>query len=355
MSPKNKSVYIKTFGCSQNMADSERIKAYYWEKGWKNTETLAEADEVVINTCIVRESAENRAWGLVNKVNSLRKKNKKKRKIVVTGCAVGAYGQKDIKGVDEWVKIDKFLVWDPIRTKRGAALVSISTGCDNHCSFCIVPKARGKERSRTMADVLAEIDRAIETGFSEVVLIGQNVNSYGSDFGGESWVHMGKKRIKSLFPTLLELVAKKNLDKISFISSNPWDFSDELIEVIAKNENIDRLLHLPFQSGNDEILKKMNRSYTKKDYLELVAKIKKAVPNVKFSTDIIIGFSGETEEMFEDTVDVCKQVNFDIAYLNKYSPRVGTVSAKLFADDVPWKVKKARWVRLNELVNVKSK
>ncbi|MFA5894938.1 MAG: MiaB/RimO family radical SAM methylthiotransferase [Candidatus Shapirobacteria bacterium] len=354
MSPKNKSVYIKTFGCSQNMADSERIKAFYWEKGWKNTETLSEADEVVINTCIVRESAENRAWGLVNKVNTLRKKTKKKIKIVVTGCAVGAYGQKDIKGVDEWVKIDKFLVWDPIREKRGAALVSISTGCDNHCSFCIVPKARGKERSRTMADVLAEIDRAIETGFLEVVLIGQNVNSYGSDFGGESWVHMGKKRIKSLFPTLLELVAKKNLKKISFISSNPWDFSDELIGVIAKYENIDRLLHLPFQSGNDEILKKMNRSYTKQEYLDLVENIKSHVPGVKFSTDVIIGFSGETEEMFEDTVDVCKTVGFDIAYLNKYSPRIGTVSAKLFADDVPWKVKKERWTRLNDLVNKKS-
>lgn len=342
------------------MADSERIKAFYWEKGWKNTEILSEADEVVINTCIVRESAENRAWGLVNKVNTLRKKSKKKRNIVVTGCAVGAYGQKDIKGVDEWVKIDKFLVWDPIRAKRGAALVSISTGCDNHCSFCIVPKARGKERSRTMADVLAEIDRAIETGFSEVVLIGQNVNSYGSDFSLDSaqdtsWVHMGRKRIKSLFPTLLELVAKKNLKKISFVSSNPWDFSDELIEVISKNENIDRLIHLPFQSGNDEILKKMSRSYTKNDYLELVAKIKASVPDVKFSTDIIIGFSGETDEMFEDTVDVCNKVGFDIAYLNKYSPRSGTVSAKLFEDDVPWKVKKERWNVLEDLVNKQSK
>lgn len=351
MSQKNKSVYIKTFGCAQNVADSERIKAYYWEQGWTQTEKLSEADEVVINTCIVRESAENRAWGLVNKVNTLRKKQLKNPRVVVTGCAVGAYGQKDIAGVDEWTKIDKYLVWEPIRTKRGAALVSISTGCNNHCSFCIVPKSRGKERSRTMGDILAEIDRAVDSGFSEVVLIGQNVNSYGSDFGGDAWVHMGKKRIKSLFPTLLEEVAKRNLKKISFISSNPWDFSDELISVIAENKNIDRLLHLPFQSGNDEVLKRMNRSYTKQEYLELVAKIKKNIPDVKFSTDIIIGFSGETEEMFEDTIDVCRQVGFDIAYLNKYSPRSGTVSAKLYKDDVPWKVKKERWNRLNELVN----
>ncbi len=205
-----------------------------------------------------------------------------------------------------------------------------------------------------MADILAEIDRAISQGFKEVVLIGQNVNSYGSDFGGESWVHMGKKRIRSLFPKLLETVAQKELTGISFVSSNPWDFSDELIDVIAKYQNINRLLHLPFQSGNNEILKRMNRSYTKEEYLELVNKIKSRVKDVKFSTDIIIGFSGETREMFEDTVDVCKKVGFDIAYLNKYSPRLGTVSAKIFKDDVPMPEKKKRWEMLEELVNNKT-
>ncbi len=349
MPQKNKLVYIKTFGCAQNTADSERIKAYYWEKGFAETEIWEEADEVVINTCIVRESAENRAWGLVNKII----KSQFKPRIVVTGCVVGAYGQKEIKGVDEWARIDKFLVWEPIRKKRNAALISISTGCNNHCSFCIVPKARGKEISKTMSEVLAEVDRAVEAGFKEVVLIGQNVNSYGSDFGTEAWVHMGKKRIKSMFPELLENVAKRNLEKISFVSSNPWDFSDELIETIAMNKNIDRLLHLPFQSGNDEILKRMNRAYTKQEYLDLVQSIKDKVEGVKFSTDIIVGFPGETDEQFEDTVDVCKKVGFDIAYINKYSPRSGTVSAKLMSNDIPMKEKKRRWEVLEELVNKK--
>jgi tRNA-2-methylthio-N6-dimethylallyladenosine synthase len=359
MSTETKKVYIKTFGCAQNTADSERIKAYYWEKGFVDTDRWQDSDEVVINTCIVRESAENRAWGLINNINSRNSKSKtKKTKVVVTGCVVGAYGSKDIKGVDEWTKIDKFLVWEPIRTKRKAALISISTGCNNHCSFCIVPKARGKEVSKTMSVVLAEVDRAIKAGFKEVVLIGQNVNSYGSDFSfgsaqDTSWVHMGKKRIISLFPELLENVAKRNFEKISFVSSNPWDFSDELIDTIAKFPNIDRLLHLPFQSGNDHILKLMNRAYTKQEYLELVENIKLKVKDVKFSTDIIVGFPGETDEMFEDTVDVCKKVGFEIAYINKYSPRLGTVSAKIMTNDIPIAIKKKRWEILEELVNKK--
>ena len=165
---------------------------------------------------------------------------------------------------------------------------------------------------------------------------------------------MGKKRIKSAFPKLLEEVAKKNLKKVSFISSNPWDFSDELIEVIAKYSNIDRLLHLPFQSGDDEVLKNMNRGYTKQEYLDLVEKIKSKVPGVKFSTDIIIGFPGEDEVAFQNTVDVCKKVGFDIAYLNKYSPRRGTVSAKLYKDEIPMSEKKRRWNILNDLVNKKE-
>jgi tRNA-2-methylthio-N6-dimethylallyladenosine synthase len=335
---KIKKVFIKTFGCAQNMADSERVKASYWEKGWQIVDSWKEADEIVINTCIVRQSAENRAWGLIDKINNyeLRITNYKPR-VIVTGCVVGAYGKKDIKGVDEWVPIKKYLVWEPIRDKKGAALISISSGCDNYCSYCIVPKARGREISRDMSEILAEVDQAIVSGFKEVVLIGQNVNSY-----------------QPSFPKLLEEAAKKELNKISFVSSNPWDFSDELIEVIAKNKNIDRLIHLPFQSGNNEILKKMNRAYTKEQYLNLVESIKLKVKNVRFSTDILIGFPGETAEMFEDTVDVCRRVGFEIAYLNKYSPRTGTVSAKLYQDDVPMTEKKRRWVVLEKLVNMKS-
>jgi tRNA-2-methylthio-N6-dimethylallyladenosine synthase len=188
-----------------------------------------------------------------------------------------------------------------------------------------------------MEEILKEIDRAIEKGFEEVILIGQNVNSY-----------------EPSFPKLLTEVAKKKINKISFVSSNPWDFSDELIETIAKYKNIDRLIHLPFQSGDDEVLKRMNRNYTKKIYLDLVAKIKKQIPDIRFSTDIIIGFPGEDEAAFQNTVEVCKIVGFEIAYLNKYSPRRGTVSAKLYKDDIPMKEKKRRWNVLNDLVNKKT-
>jgi len=194
-----KKVYIKTFGCAQNTADSERIKAYYWEKGYTEVDNWHDADEVVINTCIVRESAENRAYGLINLI--------KDKRVVVTGCAVGAYGKKDIKGVDEWVNINKFLVWEPIRANKKAALISISTGCNNMCSYCIVPKARGKEISKKIETVLLEVDKAIENGFFEIVLIGQNVNSYGADLSNDSYVSMGKKRFKSMFPQLLAEVA----------------------------------------------------------------------------------------------------------------------------------------------------
>lgn len=343
-------IFIKTFGCAQNESDSERVKAFFMEKGDILVDDWKEADKVIINSCVIRESAENRVYGLIDKI----KKFNPKIEIILTGCLVPITKGK-IKGVDQMLSIKEISFdLEPIRNQKKAALITISTGCNNYCSYCIVPYARGKEISRKMEDILKEVNGAIERGFEEVILIGQNVNSYGADFNEESTVSMGKKRIKSLFPKLLEEVAKKNLKKISFVSSNPWDFSDELIEVISKYSNIDRLLHLPFQAGDDQVLKNMNRGYTKQEYLDLVAKIKKSVPEVRFSTDIIIGFPGEDEAAFQNTVDVCKKVNFEIAYLNKYSPRRGTVSAKLYKDEIPMKEKKRRWNVLNELVNKKN-
>lgn len=349
---KNK-LYLKTFGCAQNESDSERIKTYYQEKGYELVENWKEANLVVINSCVIRESAENRVYGLIDKIRKT-ESLKSKRKIILTGCLV-PISKKIIKGVDEMLPIKKISFdIEALRDKKRAALITISSGCNNYCSYCIVPYARGKEVSRKMKDVLKEVNGAIKKGFKEVVLIGQNVNSYGSDFNKESMVNMGKKRIKSAFPKLLEEVAKKELEKVSFISSNPWDFSDELIEIVPKYPNIDRLLHLPFQSGDDTVLKNMNRGYTKKEYLDLVKKIKRRVPEVRFSTDIIIGFPGEDEKAFQNTIDVCKKVNFEIAYLNKYSPRRGTVSAKLFKDEIPMSEKKRRWNILNDLVNKKN-
>ena len=340
-------LYLKTFGCAQNESDSERVKAFFAEKGDVFVEDWKEADKVIINSCVIRESAENRVYGLIDKI----KKFNPNIQIVLTGCLVPIV-KKDIKGVDQMLPIKEISFdLEPLRDKKRAALITISSGCNNYCSYCIVPYSRGKEISRKMDEILTEVEGAIEKGFEEVVLIGQNVNSYGADFNDESKVSMGKNRIKSLFPKLLGQVAEKKLKKVSFISSNPWDFSDELIETISKYPNIDRLLHLPFQSGDDKVLKNMNRGYTKKEYLDLVKKIKSKVPDVRFSTDIIIGFPGEDEAAFQNTVDVCKKVGFEIAYLNKYSPRRGTVSAKLYKDEIPMAEKKRRWNVLNELVN----
>ncbi|MFA5025897.1 MAG: MiaB/RimO family radical SAM methylthiotransferase [Candidatus Shapirobacteria bacterium] len=351
-------IYIKTFGCAQNESDSERIKAFFAENGDIFVDDWKDADKVIINSCVIRESAENRIYGLIDKIRkweSLYAKALAKRKIVLTGCLV-PIAKNTIKGIDQMLPIKEISFdLEPLRDKKRAALITISSGCNNYCSYCIVPYSRGKEISRKMEDILKEVDEAIEKGFEEVVLIGQNVNSYGADFSDEASVNMGKKRIKSLFPKLLEEVAKRKLKKVSFISSNPWDFSDELINTIAKYSNIDRLLHLPFQAGDDKVLKNMNRGYTKQEYLNLVEKIKSKVSNVRFSTDIIIGFPGEDGAAFQNTVDVCKKVGFEIAYLNKYSPRRGTVSAKLYKDEIPMSEKKRRWNILNDLVNKKSK
>lgn len=362
---KKKKFFIKTFGCIQNTADSERIKAFYWNKGFEEVDSWKKADEVVINTCVVRESAENRVYGLIDEINKLNKKENKKIKIMVTGCLAGlackdktgkklAQLKRDFPEVSKFVPIEQIsLDVNVIRDKKNVALIPISFGCSNFCSYCIVPFARGPEISRSMEEILKEVDEAIGGGFKEVLLIGQNVNSYGSELSEATSVSMGKKRFKSLFPKLLEEVAKKDLDKISFVSSNPWDFSDELIETIARYKNIDRLLHLPIQAGDDTVLKNMNRGYTAKEYLDLVEKIRSKIPDVRFSTDIIIGFPGEDKEAFENTVNTCKQADFEIAYLNKYSPRKGTVSAKIYKDEIPQSEKKRRWNVLNELINKK--
>jgi len=375
--------FVKTFGCVQNTADSQRIRFFYLNKGYEEVKNWKETNLVVINSCIVRESAENRVYGLINEIDKYNRekndnkefKNKKEKiKIIVTGCLAGLANKnksklkqlkKDFPTVSDFMPIEKIsFEIKPLRDNKDMALIPISFGCSNFCSYCIVPFARGQEQSRKMEDILKEIDEVINQGFKKVMLIGQNVNSYldpkslispslSERDKTKYVVHMGKKRFQSSFPKLLEEVAKRDLEKISFVSSNPWDFSDELVEVIAKYKNIDRLLHLPFQAGDDEILKKMNRGYTFDEYLELTNKIKSKIPDVRLSTDIIIGFPGEDEKAFQKTVDLCKKVGFEIAYLNKYSPRKGTVSAKIYKDDIPMSEKKRRWNVLNDLINKK--
>jgi len=354
--------YIKTFGCIQNQADSDQIGQSLMLAGYKQTDQIGESDLIIINSCVVRESAENRVYGLIENIKEINKKRNKKIDIVVTGCLAGWIEQNNIKKRDvmanyKWVKfkkIEEFDIWrDKISIINNKLIVPISFGCNNFCSYCVVPFSRGREVSRNFEDIIQDCQKGIEQGIKEILLVGQNVNSYGADFDNKKGAikRMGKNRIYSLFPELLTKVALIGFEKISFISSNPWDFTDELIEVIAFYKNIDRIIHLPVQAGNDLILKKMNRGYTTREYEKLVDRLRQKIKGVKISTDIIVGFPGETDEIFEKSFKFYKKIRFDIAYLNKYSQRNGTVAAKLYKDDIPQRIKKERWVRLEKLIN----
>jgi len=362
---KSKTYWLKTFGCQANVADSERIITALESKGYKAAKNAETAGVVIINSCLVRESAENRVYGLVNNLSKL-----KDKKIIITGCLAG-WALRDKKGKNLKILRKKtknhasFVLTEDIADfsirpsflDDKMAWVPISNGCNNFCSYCIVPYARGKETSRSEKEIIDDVKNRVKNGFSKITLLGQNVNSYGADLKAKDKKlvtlvkSMGKKRIPTLFPHLLDSVAKiAGVELVDFMSSNPWDFSEELIETIAGNKNITRIIHLPLQSGNDQILKKMNRNYTAKDYLALIEKIKSKVPKATFTTDIIVGFPGETKRQFENTVEVCKKVGFKKAYINKYSPRPNTPAEKLKNDVVP-KEKKRRWQILESLIN----
>ncbi|NOY89241.1 MAG: radical SAM protein [FCB group bacterium] len=395
---------IKTFGCQENVADSERIAASFKARGMKKASSYKQANYVVVNTCMVRESAENRVYGLVNnlaKIKQEKLQNNEVYKIIVTGCMVGI-AVRDKTGrylgrlkeimpaVDEFMPIEEVgFDFAPLRTNKTEAWVAISNGCNNFCTYCIVPYTRGREVSRPYEEIIKECQNLKEKGYKKVTLLGQNVNSYGADlilnfnsqiprskqisnFNNENHIenlklkignlrirpiyvkHLGRHRIPTLFPHLLEEVVKMGFETVDFISSNPWDFSDELIDVIAKNKNISRTIHLPVQSGDDEILKKMNRWYTAKEYLDLVDRMKKKIKNLRLTTDIIVGFCTESKEQFQNTVRLVKKVGFEKAYIARYSPRPMTTATKKFKDDVPSEEKKRRWNILNKLINSKS-
>lgn len=408
--------YLKTFGCQQNSADSERVAQAYKARGHVEAKSYADSNFVIINTCMVRESAENRVYGLVNNLKTIKEEKLRKGaffKIIVTGCMVGiAFRDKSGKflnkikkampAVDEFMPIEEVgFDNEPVRQNQTEAWVPISNGCNNFCTFCIVPFTRGREISRPYEDVINECIDLKARKFKKITLLGQNVNSYGADlilgkenvhfmrdidktyfenektlqstnapftlsnlrtkftYNGRSiepvYVkHLGKLRIPTLFPFLLEDIAKMGFDEVSFISSNPWDFSDELINVISENKNITRTIHLPVQSGDDTVLKKMNRWYTQQEYLEIITKLKNKVPKVKITTDIIVGFPGETESQFENTVDLSRKVGFDKAYISIYSVRPMTGASKAMPDDIPHKIKKQRWQILENEINKKN-
>ena len=389
--------FIKTFGCQQNVADSQRIASYYLARGYKTSKSLKSATEVVINTCMIRQSAEDRVTGLVkNIVSTSRQLRKSKPKIVITGCMVGM-ATRDESGkylrdlrhrmpeVDEFLPLEEVGFGYPaLRNDVSKAWVPISNGCNNFCTFCVVPFTRGREVSRPFTDIIDEIKDLVKKGCREVTLLGQNVNSYGADLVKNAQKgyklpsgrlvkpvmvkHLGRFRIPTLFPYLLEEVCKikaspsksriagrsGGIKTIKFISSNPWDFSNELIDVIAKNPKIDRNLHLAVQAGDDKVLKRMNRWYTQNEYLSLLKKIRTKIPEAQISTDIIVGFPGETRKQFENTVALAKNADFAYAYVAKYSLRPNTAATKAFTDDVSHSEKERRFHILDELINHKD-
>ncbi len=366
MKVKTRTFYIYTFGCQMNKSDSERISTYYRQQGWREVNQVGLADEIIINTCAVRQTAEDRVIGLVHQLASL----PNRPRLVLTGCMLyhsPRYLKQKMPEVDEF--LDKRLIefkYPPTRKEKTTAWIPISNGCNSFCTYCVVPLARGREESRPMDDILAEVEKAIRDGYRHITLLGQNVNSYGLEkikINQRKGVTLGSKmpaykdryhtlKGKPPFVVLLEkLVKYKELDKISFLTSNPWDFYDELIEVIANNPVIDRALHIPVQSGSNRILSLMNRWYTAEEYLELVKKIRQRIPEAKIGTDIIVGFPTETEADFQATLQLAKEVKWSVAYIAPYSPRPQTVAAKLLPDNVPYLVKKRRFHLLDSLIN----
>ncbi len=377
------SVFIKTFGCQSNKSDSERVLGDYEARGFVETQNWREADEIVVNTCSVRQSAEDRVTGFLLNVEKFFNENEKDKpacrqarpKIILTGCMLHIK-EKEIETllpqVDEVLPIGEVgFNQKAIRKDKFHAWIPISSGCNSFCTFCIVPFSRGREKSRPLEDILAEVKSLAEEGYKQITLLGQNVNSWGLEKVGislrklfmensnlaledipENASQYQKPADKPPFVTLLQEISKINgIEKISFFTSNPWDFWDELIEEIKNNPKIDRFVHLPVQSGSDRILKIMNRGYTRASYLSIINKIKSQIPDVVFGTDIIVGFPGETDQDFQETVNLVKEVGFKVAFVARYSPRPGTASARLFPDDVAAKVKKERWEILDKIAN----
>ena len=366
-----KKYFLRTYGCQMNVHDSEEIKYYLEALGYKECDALEEADIVVLNTCAIRENAKDKVFGYLGRCKHL-KKIKKDLIIVIAGCLmqkpneieeiqnkhkyidiiIGTHNLNElpdlIKKANESQKQDievysnSDIIFENVKYNRDSkitAWINIIYGCDKFCTYCIVPFTRGRERSRKMEDILKEVQDLHDEGYMEVTLLGQNVNAYGKD------LDLGYD-----FATLLENVAKIGIPRIRFVTSHPWNFTDKMIDVIAKYDNIMPYIHLPLQSGSDDVLRKMNRRYTSEEYKILFDDIKRKVKNVAITTDIIVGFPNETDEDFQKTLDIVNYCQFDGAYTFIFSPREGTAAAKM-QDDISLEVKEKRLKQLNELIN----
>jgi len=313
-----------------NKSDSERIASILKKQGYLPALKEAEADLILINVCSVRQSAVNRVYAKVNKYF-------KKKKIILTGCVLKEDKNKLKNKVSEFWHPDYYFECLPIHQSKFQAFLPIMTGCNNFCAYCVVPYTRGREKSRPAKEIIREIKSLVKKDYKEVILLGQNVNSYKD------------KNVN--FPKLLKKINNiKGNFKINFITSHPKDMSDELIETMAKCQKLIKEIHLPVQSGDNEILKKMNRHYTASHYKKLIRKIKQKIPGIKISTDIIVGFPGETKKQFQNTVKLAKEIKFEKAYIAKYSPRPGTLAFKL-RNNVSPQDKKTRWQILEKLIN----
>lgn len=368
---KDKTFYIKTYGCQMNEHDSENMRAILKELGMTEVLNFEDADLIMLNTCSIRENAHNKVFGMLGRIKHL-KQTKKDVVVGIAGCMaqeevvvkeilskykwmdfvigthnihnlgeiiVNSFNEKKLKIEAESQEGDIIEGMPVERTSKYKAFVNIMYGCDKFCTYCIVPYTRGKQRSRNKEQIINEVKELVKDGYKEVTLLGQNVNAYGKDLN-----------INYNMANLLEDVAKTGIERIRFMTSHPWDFTDEMIEIIAKYDNIMPSIHLPVQSGSNKILKLMGRRYTKEEYLKLFNKIKEKIKNVSISTDIIVGFPGETESDFNDTLALVNTCKFDLAYTFIFSKRVGTPAEKML-DETPEEEKEQRLYKLNELVN----
>ena len=367
----NKKYFIKTYGCQMNEHDSENIKAILEEMSFEYTDKMEDADLILLNTCAIRENAHNKVFGYLGRIKHLKET---KPNIIVGLCGCMAQEEVVINEILEkynWLDIvfgthnihalpDILLkalknkkinvevlsiegdVVENIPVKRDSkykAWVNTMYGCDKFCTYCIVPYTRGKQRSRLPEFIIEEVNKLVTDGYKEVTLLGQNVNAYGKDLD----INYG-------MANLLEDVANTGIERIRFVTSHPWDFTDEMIEIIKKYDNIMPYIHLPLQSGSNNILKLMGRRYTKESYLKLFEKLKKTIPNVSITTDIIVGFPNETLDDFNETLEVVNKCKFDSAFTFIFSPREGTPAAKM-NDSISLEEKNRRLYELNEVVN----
>ncbi len=366
----NKKYHVKTYGCQMNEHDSENIKAMLEQLGFTEELDYEKADLIILNTCSIRENAHNKAFGMLGRLKHLKEDNKN---LIIGLCGCMAQEEKVVEDLMKKYKYVNFVfgthnmhrlpyvlnesiktgkqyvevfskegnITEGIPVKREnkyKAFVNIMYGCDKFCTYCIVPYTRGKQRSRDKNDIIKEVKDLVKKGYQEVTLLGQNVNAYGKDLNNNYDM-----------ANLLEDVAKTGIPRVRFMTSHPWDFTDNMIDVIKKYDNIMPSIHLPVQSGSTKVLKLMGRRYTKDDYIELFDKLK-TIPNVTISTDIIVGFPSEDEDDFEETIKLVNYCKFDNAYTFIFSPREGTPAARL-EDKTSIKEKEERLYKLNEIVN----